>query len=200
MDERLVCRVWASRKARDCCGRFPRTRNRTWRCCTTGCRDIPCLVQEQTPMKRAVCTVLLLFLSLSAAAQQRTVLVRLFWQHPPTEIRVTPEGASFRTCENCLATRLSGPLEITAKASSVSAGSVSSSQVLLKGRAHISRNGFSPFAIENELRIQAHDDLLLLTLTMPLEQYVTAVLQGESANFKSDEALKAMAVSARTYA
>ena len=151
-------------------------------------------------MKRAFCTMLLLCLSVSAAAQQRTVLVRLFWQHPPTEIRVTPEGASFRTCENCLTTRLSGPLEITAKASSVSAGSVSSSQVLIKGRAHISGNGFSPFAIENELRIQAHDDLLLLTLTMPLEQYVTAVLQGESANFKSDEALKAMAVSARTYA
>src|SRR6266536_1358761 len=103
MDERLVCRVWASRKARDCCGRFPRTRNRTWRCCTTGCRDIPCLVQEQTPMKRALCTVLLLFLSLSAAAQQRTVLVRLFWQHPPTDIRVTPEGASLRSCENCAA-------------------------------------------------------------------------------------------------
>ncbi len=151
-------------------------------------------------MKRAFCMMLLLCLSVSAGAQQRTVLVRLFWQHPPTAIRVTPEAASFRTCENCSATRLSGPLEITAKASSVSAGSVSSSQVLLKGRAHISGNGFSPFAIENELRIQAHDDLLLLTLTMPLEQYVTAVLQGESANFKSDEALKAMAVSARTYA
>jgi len=34
---------------------------------------------------------------------------------------------------------------------------------------------------------------------MPLEQYVAAVLQGESASFKSDEALKAMAVAARTY-
>jgi stage II sporulation protein D len=35
---------------------------------------------------------------------------------------------------------------------------------------------------------------------MPLERYVVAVLQGESAGFKSEEALKAMAVAARTYA
>jgi stage II sporulation protein D len=151
-------------------------------------------------MKQALCTVLLLSLSVSAVAQQRTMLVRLFWQHPPTEIRVTPEGASLRNCENCAATRLRGPVEITAKASSVSAGAISSSVILLMGRARISGDGFSPFMVENELRIQARDDLLLLTLTMPLEQYVTAVLQGESANFKSDEALKAMAVAARTYA
>jgi len=151
-------------------------------------------------MKPALCTVLLFFLSVSAATQQRTVLVRLFWQHPPTEIRVTPDRASLRTCEICAATRLSGPLQIAAKASSVSAGSISDSAVLLRGRDRITGDGFSPFMVENELRIQARDDLLLLTLTLPLEQYVTAVLQGESANFKSDEALKAMAVAARTYA
>src|SRR5438094_10195145 len=127
-------------------------------------------------MKRALCTVLLLFFSVSAAAQQRTVLVRLFWQHPPSEIRVTPEGASLRTCENCAATRLSGPLEISAKASSVSAGSISDSVILLRGRARITGDGFPPFMVENELRIQARDDLLLLTLTLPMEQYVTAVL------------------------
>ncbi len=35
---------------------------------------------------------------------------------------------------------------------------------------------------------------------MPLERYVTAALAGESSVFRSDEALKAMAVAARTYA
>jgi stage II sporulation protein D len=34
---------------------------------------------------------------------------------------------------------------------------------------------------------------------MPLEKYVAAVLAGESSTFRSDEALKAMAVAARTY-
>jgi stage II sporulation protein D len=35
---------------------------------------------------------------------------------------------------------------------------------------------------------------------MPLEKYVAAVLAGESSSFRSDEALKAMAVAARSYA
>jgi stage II sporulation protein D len=91
-------------------------------------------------------------------------------------------------------------VEITAKGTNVSAGPVSGSKLVLTGRSRISGNGFPTFAVENELRIEARDDFLLLTLSMPLEQYVTAVLQGESANFKSDEALKSMAVAARTYA
>jgi len=38
------------------------------------------------------------------------------------------------------------------------------------------------------------------TIAMPLERYVAGVLAGESSVFRSDEALKAMAVAARTYA
>ncbi len=38
------------------------------------------------------------------------------------------------------------------------------------------------------------------TLELPLEKYVAGVLAGEAAVFRSDEALKAMAVAARTYA
>ena len=38
------------------------------------------------------------------------------------------------------------------------------------------------------------------TMTMPLEPYVAAVLAGESSVFRSDDALKAMAVAARSYA
>ena len=37
------------------------------------------------------------------------------------------------------------------------------------------------------------------TVALPLEQYVAGVLAGESSVFRSDEALKAMAVAARTY-
>lgn len=151
-------------------------------------------------MRQTLGFALLLLLSVSAEAQQRTVLVRLFWQHPPTEIRVTPERAALRSCDSCVATQLTGPVEITARGATVSAGPVSGSKLVLTGRSRISGNEFPTFAVENELRIEARDDFLLLTLRMPMEQYVTAVLQGESANFKSDEAFKAMAVAARTYA
>ena len=145
-------------------------------------------------------TWLLLVLSASAGAQQRTFQVRLFWQHPPTNIHVLPEGAWLRDCGTCAAKGLNGPIDVAAKGATVVAAAITSQTILLGGRARISGDGLSPFYVENELRVEARDDLLLLTLTMTLEQYVTAVLQGESASLKSDEALKAMAVAARTYA
>lgn len=151
-------------------------------------------------MKRMISLMLLLLLSVSAETQQRAVKVRLFRQHPPASILLYPEGASLRTCENCAPVPVKGPTTISAKGSSLSAGSTSAQILLLTGRVRISGNGFPPFTVADELRVQARDDLLLLTLHMPLEEYVTAVLQGESASFKSDEALKAMAVAARTYA
>jgi len=151
-------------------------------------------------MTRLLPTMLLFVVSVSAQAQQRSVQVRLFWQHPPAEIRVDPQTASLETCNTCPRTPLTVPTQITAKASTVLASSTSSAVVLLTGRFRVSGNGFPPFAVANELRVQARDDRLLLTLNMSLEEYVTAVLQGESAGFKSDEALKAMAVAARTYA
>jgi stage II sporulation protein D len=151
-------------------------------------------------VRHLLCTMLLFLVSVSSLAQQREVQVRLLWQHPPFGIRVIPDAASIRTCNLCPPTAMNAATEITAKGSSVSMGSISSSLFLLKGRIRISASGIPPFTVQNELRIQARDDLLFLTLAMSLDEYVTAVLQGESASFESDEALKAMAVAARTYA
>ena len=50
------------------------------------------------------------------------------------------------------------------------------------------------------LDIRARDGRLALTLHLPLEDYVAAVLAGESAGFRSTQSLAAMAVAARTYA
>ncbi len=142
----------------------------------------------------------LLLLSVSGAAQPRVVHLRLFWQHPPANIHVVPDRAFVRTCATCAQKSLSSAVDVTAQGSNVVAGSISSSTLLLSGSARITGEDFSPFAIDGELQVQSREGLLLLTLAITLEQYVTAVLQGESAGFKSDEALKAMAVAARTYA
>lgn len=151
-------------------------------------------------MRRLHLVVSLLLISVSAAAQQRTFQVRLFWQHPPSRIHVVSDGASLRACETCTSKLLSNGVDITGHGSNIVAGTISSSTLLLSGRVRITGDGFPPFAIANEFRIQSRHGVLLLTLAMTLEEYVTAVLQGESANFRSDEALKAMAVAARTYA
>lgn len=158
------------------------------------------MVEVKTKMKRMLWGLLLIFVTVSAGAQERTVRVRLFWQHPPGEIHVTPLGASLRSCAKCAPTPFTETVVIAAKGAEVSVGSRTGTPLILSGRARISGEGFSAFSVQNELEIQAREGFLLLTLKMPLEQYVAAVLQGESAGFKSDEALKAMAVAARTYA
>jgi stage II sporulation protein D len=105
-----------------------------------------------------------------------------------------------RTCQSCPANRINGPLNISASESHVVAGVISSPRLLLSGLLRIAGDSFPPFEIANQLQIECRDGHLLLTLSMGLEEYVATVLQGESASLRSDEALKAMAVAARTYA
>ena len=142
-------------------------------------------------MIRTLVFAWLLLVSVSGVAQQRTVRVRLFWQHPPERIRIEPNGAKLSSCVTCAPKKITAPEEISGAATDTRT---------LYGRARISGDGFAPFPIDGELTIQSKQGVLLLTLTMPMEEYVSAVLAGESGGFKSDEALKAMAVAARTYA
>jgi len=61
-----------------------------------------------------------------------------------------------------------------------------------------------PFAgnvlAESSIKVQIRSQSGAKTIDLPLERYVAAVLAGESGTFQSREALKAMAVAARTYA
>jgi stage II sporulation protein D len=50
------------------------------------------------------------------------------------------------------------------------------------------------------IRVRLQPSVSKATLDIPLEKYVAAVLAGESSVLRSDEAMKAMAVAARTYA
>jgi stage II sporulation protein D len=60
--------------------------------------------------------------------------------------------------------------------------------------------GDPPLRADFPIEIRAGDSHLLITAFLPMEEYIAGVLAGETGNFKSDEALKAMAVAARTYA
>jgi stage II sporulation protein D len=144
-----------------------------------------------TSMKPTLLAAWLLILNVSAVAQQRTVNVRLFWLHPPARIRIEPNRAMLKSCASCVPKRMDAPVEI---------GGASRGTTVVMGRARILVEGSQPFPVSGELTVQPRAGILLLTIAMPLEEYVAAVLAGESAGFKSDEALKAMAVAARTYA
>src|SRR5881392_2486894 len=125
-------------------------------------------------MNRTLWGVLLMFVSVLDGAQERTVRVRLFWQHPPAELRITPQGASLQRCHNCTPIPLIEARLIAARGAEVVVGSTTATAVILKGRARISGEGLSAFMVDNELQLQAHEGFLLLTLKMPLEQYVAA--------------------------
>jgi stage II sporulation protein D len=58
----------------------------------------------------------------------------------------------------------------------------------------------APLLNAAEVRVQLRTSHGVTVQTLPLERYVAAVLAGESGEFQSAEALKAMAVAARTYA
>src|SRR5690349_7762138 len=115
-------------------------------------------------MKRLLLACLLM-VSVCAGAQQRTVKVRLFWLHPPSRIRVEPHGAWLRACASCTAKKMTSATEF--------AGSSASGQTVL-GQSRIAGEDFAPFSVDGELAIQPHDGVLLLTYTMPLEEYVAA--------------------------
>jgi len=56
------------------------------------------------------------------------------------------------------------------------------------------------FSADFPLRVQNREGGLLVTISMPVEAYVRAVLAAESGDFQQSESMKAMAVAVRTYA
>jgi stage II sporulation protein D len=107
-------------------------------------------------------------------AAPREVVVRLYWLHPPSEARVVTSD---------------GKTHLLRAAPAHFAGALS-----------LEAPGSPRLALRGLLEVKPQRGHLLLTLRLPLEEYVAAVLGGESSVFNSEEALKAMAVAVRTYA
>ena len=132
-----------------------------------------------------------------------TVRVRLWYLHPPHELRIRAEAgqAQMRRCESCKPSPATTGM-LRASGASVQLGGDGSriDNLGLTGAYELEAAGLPPIHADFPIDIRAGESQLLITATMPMEEYVAAVLAGETGNFKSDEALKAMAVAARTYA
>jgi stage II sporulation protein D len=143
------------------------------------------------------------------ATAQNTVSVRLYGLHPQREVKITVRTGTlrWRTCERCvanetkeLAVRSAGDqVQIEAEGEA----GVRADKLFVEGEYRIepqneTKTG-TKIALAAPLEISVADGLLTLVATMPLEDYVAAALQGESANFRHPESLKAMAVAVRTY-
>jgi stage II sporulation protein D len=131
-------------------------------------------------------TVATLLLSLMQPAGA-TVRMRLFSLQQPSSIQLTRGDGSVQLI------RVSGSLLLVNDRREPSPLRVS-------GPVTIQPAGGEPFAVQYPLEISARGGVLLIVGNIPREDYVAGVLAGEASVFRAEEALKAMAVAARTYA
>lgn len=154
----------------------------------------------------------MLCLAPACALRAQSFDVRIYAQHPPAAINVVATQAqnpiAWRTCPTCESS-VGRELSISAANSAVTLASSQSgvqkpiSDLYLAGEYQIQPPAGAdapPFTANVPLRIRALDGQLVITVTMPIESYVEAVLAAESGDFKQTESLKAMAVAIRTYA
>ncbi|HKV24644.1 MAG TPA: SpoIID/LytB domain-containing protein [Candidatus Acidoferrum sp.] len=123
------------------------------------------------------------------------VRVRLYTTRPPEalSLRATDGAMHWRLCLTCADN--SGPqLAISANSSS------NGEEYYVTGRYQIRPESGPTFKGNYPARIEKRDGHLLVTVTLPLEEYVASVLMAESGDFQNAESRKAMAVVARTYA
>jgi stage II sporulation protein D (peptidoglycan lytic transglycosylase) len=123
------------------------------------------------------------------------VRVRLYTARPPDALRIRALDGEvrWRLCPECA--EKSGP------GLSVGGGAESGgADFYLTGHYELRPASGPLFSGSYPAHIQRRAGHVLVTMTMPLEEYVAAVLMAESGDFRNVESQKAMAVVARTYA
>ncbi len=141
--------------------------------------------------------------SASPSGFPQVVRVRLWYLHPPHDLRLRADAgqAELRKCATCKDAAISS-LVVHAAGSSVQIDGDKSvtAELRIHGAYQMNAAGDPPIHADFPIELRANDGHLLVTALLPMEEYIAGVLAGETGNFKSDEALKAMAVAARTFA
>src|SRR5262249_11487956 len=155
---------------------------------------------------RALRLILTLLCSASPALAQSngnvTVSVRLYSLHPQLHLKFVARvgGLRWQTCEHC-ASSSAGELVVRAAGDQVQVeNGPTAEHVFIEGEYRIEPQEGLKIAFSAPLELTASDGLLKVIASVPLEAYVAAALEGESATFSNPESLKAMAVVVRTYA
>ena len=132
---------------------------------------------------------------LPGMAKAQDVRVRLYTTRPPDSlfVRAVEGEILWRLCPTC-AEKSGGQISIGSN------DTEGGSDFYVTGHYEL-RPGIGPvFSGSYPAHIERREGRLLVTVTMPLEEYVSAVLMAESGDFENVESRKAMAVVARTYA
>jgi len=153
-------------------------------------------------LKRTLILAWFALLSTLSPAEPLVVHVRIYYQQTIPQLTITPTNGSFqlRTCQTCTGKPIRTAMTLTAKSDTVGAESKKYSALFFSGNYRLDIPEHPRFSAPYPLEIQSIGGHLRLTLSLPLEDYVAAVLAAEAGNFDSDQALQAMAVAARTFA
>jgi stage II sporulation protein D len=146
--------------------------------------------------------LLFLLLSVAAIGQSNTISVRLYNLHPQQHLRIAARQGNFqwRSCEHCAANP-AGELILQANHDRLKlTDGTEAQQIFVEGSFRLEPEQGLRINLSSPLRVTSHEGLLTLITQLPLEDYVSAALQGESAVFGEPESLKAMAVVVRSYA
>ena len=144
----------------------------------------------------------ILWLLMPCALRAQQVEVRLFTSHALKSMNIvaTSGDLRWRTCPAC-PEKTGKKVSVVPAESELKLGQEGSSKALYVSGNYWLRPAEGPeFFASFPLQIQNRDAKLLVTISMPVEDYVKAVLAVESSDFQQPESMKAMAVAVRTYA
>src|SRR5208282_5740334 len=204
---RIFRRLRASRKAANRNHGVRRTRERRRRSGrgSAGARGVRQASEIAVKIAHAagICSLVVLVLALATGtARAQDVRVGFFTLHPQAAATISAVSGElrWRACASC---KEKSGASVSVRASGdrlIIAGADGSGELQLSGNYRIEAGELPPINLHFPLRIDAREDHLRLSVTMPQEEYVAEVVAAEASYSWKDEALKAMAVAVRTYA
>jgi stage II sporulation protein D len=142
-----------------------------------------------------------LLVTSTARSQSATdVTVRLFYTHAVHAATITPVDAVMRLCKGCKTSLIPAQLQISTNKAQLIVGGKSVPELDLSGQVRVTTDSGQVELGFGQWKITAELDGLHVLLTIPSERYVMAVLQSEAGANEPAESLKALAVTARSFA
>ncbi len=160
-------------------------------------------LKSRVPITRSLISVGLLSVVIPALAQTANIKVRVYTLHSEQKIKLTARTGdlAWKTCQQCEASHAASLTIVpSAQGVKVEGQEQEQQQVLIEGDYRMEPSEGLALATAFSLEITGSQRSLKVFLILPLEDYVTAALAGESGSFQHEESLKAMAVAVRTYA
>src|SRR6185369_12986030 len=114
---------------------------------------------------------------------------------PPERLTLAGEGLRWKGCAQC-PTAPAAELKISADRGQlrVKGDALPRPGVFVSGTYKLHAEGQPAIEAAYPLELRAEQERIVVVATMPLEDYVSATLAGESGNFKQLESMKAMAI------